>query len=108
MNEELGALEATIVSHAAELADKEWRNEQRPVLFGIWENCGLATRIDNRSGDLVDPGTLTIDGREIPIEAITKALHEHFISHRKKALVQGLIRKLVEQAGRKIWDEENK
>jgi len=37
---------------------------------------------------------------------ITKALHEQFVLHRKKALIQGLVRKVVEQAGRKIWDEE--
>jgi hypothetical protein len=108
MNEELGTLEATIVSHAAELADKEWRNEQRTILFGLLENCGLAARLNERTGDLVDPGTLTVDGREIPIEAITNALHEQFISHRKKKLVEGLTRKLVEQAGRKIFDEEHK
>jgi len=59
MNEELGALEATIMSHAAALADKEWHNEHRPILYALWENCGLVAKLNVRTGDLVEPGTLS-------------------------------------------------
>jgi hypothetical protein len=60
MNEPLGTLEKTIASHAATLADKEWHNEQRPILFELLVNCSLAARLNERTGDLVEPGTLSL------------------------------------------------
>ena len=102
----LGTLEKTIAAHAAMLADKEWNNEHKPILMNLWTHLELAFPI--QGGDLTQVGTLEVDGREIPVESITKALHERFMERRKKTLAKKLTERLVADTGRSVLDDEDK
>jgi hypothetical protein len=106
MGENLGTLENTIAAHAAMLADKEWNNEHKPILMNLWTHFELA--FPTQGGDLTQVGTLEVDGREIPVESITKALHERFMERRKKTLAKKLTERLVADAGRNVLDDEDK
>ena len=106
MSEHLGTLEKTIEAHAAMLADKEWNNKHKPILMNLWAHLELA--FPTQGGDLTQVGTLEVDGREIPVESITKALHERFMERRKKTLVKKLTERLVADAGRSVLDDEDK
>ena len=52
-------------------------------------------------------GTLNVDGREIPIEAIVKALHEQFLAKRTNALIQKITDQVVRTATRRVIDDED-
>jgi|SRR6516164_4917745 hypothetical protein len=106
MSENLVTLEKTIETHAAMLADKEWNNKHKPILMNLWAHLELA--FPTQGGDLTQVGTLEVDGREIPVESITKALHERFMERRKKTLVKKLTERLVADAGRSVLDDEDK
>ena len=106
MSENLDTLEKTIVAHAAMLADKEWNNEHKPILMSLWTHFELA--FATPGGDLTQMGTLEVDGCEIPVESITKALHERFMERRKKKLAKKLMERLVADAGRSVLDDEDK
>ena len=86
MSENLGNLEKTIAAHAAMPADKEWNNEHKPILMSLWTHFELA--FPTPGCDLTQVGTLEVDGREIPVESITKALHERFMERQKKTLAK--------------------
>jgi hypothetical protein len=102
---DLEILSATIQAHAREQAHKEWAGEHRAVLMQILVCAGLAKE---KSNDLhTFEATLNIDGREIPIEAIVKALHEHFLARRTSALTQKIADQVVRTAARKVVDEED-
>jgi hypothetical protein len=51
-------------------------------------------------------GTLSLGDREVPTEAIVKALQEHFITKRTSALVKKLADQVVKSAAAKVIDEE--
>jgi hypothetical protein len=74
--------------------DDEWRNEHAQILSEILANSGITD-------------TLSIDGREIPIESVTKAIRESFLAHRSKQLIQKLTDKVVTAAFKKVTEEEN-
>jgi hypothetical protein len=76
MNTDLDILSATIQAHARELAGQEWEKEHRPLLMQILENSGLATQTQTGSKP---EGTLSLSNREVPTEAIVKALQEQFL-----------------------------
>ena len=92
--ESLAVLSQTIAAHAKQLADDEWRNEHAQILSEILANSGITD-------------TLSIDGREIPIESVTKAIRESFLAHRSKQLIQKLTDKVVTAAFKKVTEEEN-
>jgi len=69
----LSILTQTIATHARKLAHEEWDQEYRSVLSQLVENAGLSD-------------TLSVDGREIPIESIIKAIREAFLASRAKIL----------------------
>jgi hypothetical protein len=50
-------------------------------------------------------GTLNVNGREIPTEAIIKALQETFLSKQAKVLQQRLTDQLLKEASRKIEED---
>ena len=50
--------------------------------------------------------TLAIDGREIPVESITKAIREAFLGSRAKQLTAKLTDSIVQTAFKKVVDEE--
>ena len=54
--------------HAQQLADEERRNEHAQILSEILGNSCITD-------------TLSIDGREIPIESVIKAIRESFLKH---------------------------
>jgi hypothetical protein len=91
---------------------RQWRRtrggENRGVELGSdrwgsyvndWTHCELA--FPTQDGDLTQGGTLELDGRETPVESITKALRERFMERRKKTLAKKLTERLVADAGRK-------
>jgi hypothetical protein len=92
----LAILSKTISDHAHKAAQEEWSSEHSPLWNQIVRNSGLAT------------STLLVDGRAIPIEAITKALREQFLKHRVAQLLPQLTQSVVETAFKKIIDEEPK
>jgi hypothetical protein len=79
---------------AKQLADDEWRNEHAQILSEILANSGITD-------------TLSIDGREVPIESVIKAIRESFLAHRSKQLIQKLTDKVVTAAFKKVTEEEN-
>ena len=89
-------LSQTIVDHARKLAYEEWENEHGSFLKQIFDNAGLAN-----SGS-----TLEVDGRTIPIEAITKALREEFLKVRVAQLVPKLTHSVVESAFKKVINDK--
>jgi hypothetical protein len=93
--ESLGVLSRTIAAHAKQLADDEWRNEHAQILSDILGNSGITD-------------TLSIDGREIPIESVIKAIRESFLAHRSKQLVQKLTDQVVTAAFKKVTEKENR
>ena len=93
--ESLAVLSQTIATHAKQLADNEWRNEYAKILSEILSNS-----------DITD--TLSIDGRELPIESLTKAIREKFLSHPTKELMQKLSNQVVAAAFKKVTEEENR
>ena len=104
MQPDLEILSATIDAHAGEQAHKEWAQEHRTVLMQILVCASLAKESDNL---YTVEGTLNVDGREIPTEAIVKALHEHFLARRTSALTQKTADQVVRTAARKVVDEED-
>ena len=50
MNNELGILEETIIRHAAELADKEWHNEQKRFFTRYWKIAAWRQGLTNGRG----------------------------------------------------------
>ena len=90
----LAILSQTITDHAHKMAREEWNTEHNPLLNQILRNAGLAE------------STLEVDGRTIPIEAIAKALREHFLKHRVAQLLPQLTRSVVETAFKKVINEE--
>ena len=96
VSENLGTLEKTIAAHAAMLANKEWNNDYTPILMNLWTHFELAS--PTQGGDLTQVGTLEVDGREIPVESITKASHERFLERRKKTFAKKLTERLVADA----------
>jgi hypothetical protein len=104
MNGDLDILSATIRAHARELAGQELETEHRPLLMQILENAGLATK--THTGSKRPEGTLNLSDREVPTEAIVKALQEQFLLKRVGALTQKLTEQVVKDAARKIADEE--
>lgn len=90
---ELSVLSQTIQAHARKVAHEEWDSEHSGVLKEILANAGIED-------------TLRVDGREIPIEAITKAIREAFLEKRTHDLTQGLSNRIVAEAFKKIIDEE--
>ena len=93
--ESLAVLSQTIAMHAKQLADNEWRSEYAKILSEILSNAGITD-------------TLSIDGRELPIESLTKAIREKFLSHRAKELMQKLTNQVVAAAFKKVTEEENR
>ena len=77
-----------------QLADDEWRNEHAQILSEILANSGITD-------------TLSIYGREVPIESVIKAIRESFLAHRSKQLIQKLTDKVVTAAFKKVTEEEN-
>jgi hypothetical protein len=103
METDLEILAGTIAAHARELAGQEWEREHRPILMQIIKNSGLA---DERPNGLVPVGTLSLGDREVPIEAIIKALHEHFLERRTRELLRKLTDQVVRAAAKKVEEEE--
>jgi hypothetical protein len=103
MQPDLEILSATIQAHARELATKEWEQEHKGLLMQILENAGLAICGPR---DARPQGTLTLDEREVPTEVVVKAIRDRFIETRTKTLIQKLTAKIVQDAGRKVLDEE--
>lgn len=92
----LAILSQTIADHARKLAYEEWENEHGNFWVQILSNAGLA-----KSGS-----TLEVDGRTIPVEAITKAVREEFLKVRVAQLVPKLTHSIVETAFKKVIDDE--
>jgi hypothetical protein len=69
-----GAPSDTIASEALEWAYEEW-DEQEPTLAQIFQSAAITD-------------TLSIDGREIPIESIMRAIRERFLRTRTKANIE--------------------
>ena len=92
--ESLVVLSQTIAMHAKQFADNEWRNEYAKSLSEIFSHSGIKD-------------TLSIDGREVPVESITKAVRESFLAHRTKKLMQKLTDQVVTAAFKKVIEEEN-
>jgi hypothetical protein len=90
----LAVLSQTIAAHAKQLADDEWRNENAKILSEILGNFGITN-------------TLSIDGREVPIESVTQAIRESFLAHRSKQFVQKLTDQVVNAASKEVTEEEN-
>ena len=100
MEPDLEILSATIQAHAREQAGKEWAQEHRTILMQILVCADLATEKGSSEG------MLNVDGREIPVEAIVKALQDHFLAKRTRALTQKIADQMVRTAARKVVDEE--
>jgi cytidylate kinase len=92
-SERLSILEVTVATHARKVAHTEWDKEYRDVLSQIIQNAGLSD-------------TIAVDGREIPVEAITKAIREAFLTTRAKELTAKLTDQIVQAAFKKVLDEE--
>ena len=65
----------TIASDALEDAYEEWNDEQQAILAQLLQRAGITD-------------TLSIDGREIPVESIMGAIRERFLQTRTKALIE--------------------
>lgn len=104
METDLEILAGTIAAHARELGGQEWEGEHRPVLMQILSNCGLAQEKGLGHWTLV--GTVSLGDREIPTEAVVKALQEAFLSKRVKVLQQRLTEQLLKAAAKKVLEEE--
>jgi hypothetical protein len=94
----LAILSQTIAEHAKKLAREEWDNEHRSFLVQILKNAGLG-----QAG-----ATIEIDGRIVPVEAITKALREEFLKNRVAQLVPKLTESVVGTAFKKVIEDEQK
>lgn len=94
----LAILSQTIADHARKVAYEEWETEHSDFWKQILSNAGLT-----KSGS-----TLEVDGRTIPIEAITKALREEFLKARVAQLVPKITHSVVETAFKKVINEEEK
>ena len=92
--ESIAVLSQTIATHAKQLADTEWRNEYAKILSEIIKNSGFKD-------------TILIDGREVPIESVTKAIRDSFLAHRSKQLIQKLSDQVVTAAFKKVMEDEN-
>jgi hypothetical protein len=92
----LAILSQTIADHAHKTAREEWNTEYGPV----WNQMLHNTRLSG--------STLEVDGRSIPIEAITKALREQFLKYRVAQLLPQLTQSVVETAFKKVIIEEEK
>lgn len=89
----LSILSETIAAHARKLADQEWNNEYRTILSQIFKNANLSD-------------TVSIDGREVPVESIVKAIREAFIRGRAKELTAKLTDQIIQSAFKTVLDEE--
>jgi hypothetical protein len=103
METDLEILAATIRAHARELAGQEWEREHRPILMQILENAGLASATSTGSRA---QGTLSLGDREVPTEAIVKALQERFIAKRTDSLIQKLTDSVVKSAVKRVIEDE--
>jgi hypothetical protein len=92
----LAILSQTIADHARKVAYEEWENEHGNFRNEILSNARLA-----KTGS-----TLEVDGREIPIESITKALREEFLKTRVAQLVPKLTDSVVKTAFKKVIEGE--
>jgi hypothetical protein len=84
------------------LDDKEWNNEHKPILMNLWTHLELA--FPTQGGALTQVGTLEVDGREIPVESITKALHERFMEPPEKDIGEEADR----TAGGRCWPKRSR
>jgi hypothetical protein len=84
----LSILSETIATHARKFAYEEWENKHREILLELFRN-GQAT------------DTLNVDGREIPVEAIAKAIREQYLAWRSEQLAQKLLIELPNGKSRK-------
>jgi hypothetical protein len=92
-SDHLSILTETIATHARKLAHEEWDKEYRSVLSQLLKNAGLSD-------------TLAVDGREIPVESITKAIREAFLASRAKELTAKLTDQIIQAAFKKVLDAE--
>jgi len=93
--EHLQILSDTIATHARKIAHEEWDTEHWPPLDEILKNAGLSGK-----------ATLTVEGREFPIEVVKHAIRERFLDERAKALMAGLAEQVVATAFKKVMEKE--
>jgi hypothetical protein len=93
--EHLQILSDTIATHARKIAHEEWDKEHWPILAQILGNAKLNGK-----------ATLTLEGREVPIELVKRAIREHFLEERAKALTTGLAEQVIETAFKKVIEKE--
>jgi hypothetical protein len=93
--EHLEILSDTIATHARKIAHEEWDKEHWPVLSQILDNAKLNGK-----------ATLTLEGREFPIEVVKHAIRERFLDERAKALTAGLAEQVIATAFKKIVEKE--
>ena len=87
--DQLSILSQTIQAHARKVAHEEWNQEHLPALKATFDAAGLTD-------------TLRLQEREVPIEAVYRAIRDAFLEGRGKALQEGLCRQLVSEAFKKI------
>jgi translation elongation factor EF-G len=92
-SENLSLLSTTIATHARKIAHEEWEKEHGSFLSQILKNAGATD-------------TLSVDGREIPVESIKKAIRDAFLQSRSKELAAKLTDQVIQSAFKKVLDEE--
>lgn len=93
--EHLQILSDTIATHARKIAHEEWDKEHWPILAQILGNAKLNGK-----------ATLTLEGREVPIELVKHAIRDRFLDERAKALMAGLAEQVIATAFKKIVEKE--